>query len=622
MSALLSGRKALGRRLVEWLHAAPGGAASLGVLVGLGAGAGAVAFRYLILWFTELFSGHRDPSALGRAANPHVPWLGIAFVVLAPAIGGLLYGPLIARFAPEARGHGVPEVMLAVAERGGRISPKVAIVKSLASAICIGSGGSVGREGPIVQIGSALGSTVGQLVRVPPARLRLLVACGAAGGISATFNAPIAGVMFALELILRSLEAELFAVVVLASVAADVVGRAAFGNHPFLPLGGFHLVSLAEYPLYVGLGVFAALVGVTFIHFLYAIEDLCDRLWPWPDAVRPAVGGLLVGGLLLALPEMYGVGYPVLQRAISGRYVIGFLLLLLVGKMLATSLTIGIGGSGGIFAPSLFLGAMLGGAYGQVLNQLLPHQTAPAGAYALVGMAAVFAAAARAPITAVLIVFELTGDYRIILPLMCATVVATTLSSILSRETIYSLKLTRRGIDILQKRQPTLLQVLTVADAARPMPEGLGCDLPLEQIADRFAATAEKSLPIFDDAGRLQGVVRLGDVTDALASAVPNATASDLVTQHGTLRADGSLEEALERLAASGGALPVEIDGRHGDYRWISELDALDAYTTAARARERAGKGERRIDHHRCSGDARAEQRQHRQDDAPAEPYA
>jgi CIC family chloride channel protein len=234
---------------------------------------------------------------------------------------------------------------------------------------------------------------------------------------------------------------------------------------------------------------------------------------------------------------------------------------------------------------------MLGGAYGQALNHLLPHQTAPAGAYALVGMAAVFAAAARAPITAVLIVFELTGDYRIILPLMCATVVATTLSSILSRETIYSLKLTRRGIDILQKKQPTLLQVLTVADAARSMPEGLPCDLPLDRIAERFAATAEESLPVVDDEGRLQGVVRLGDVTDALASAVPDATAADLVTQRGTLRPDGSLEDALERLAAAGGPLPVEAGGRSGAYRWISERDALDAYTAAARARSSAGSG-------------------------------
>ena len=243
-------------RTVGWLHSSPGGAACLGVLVGLGAGGGAIVFRYLIVWVTEAFSGTHDYAGAGRVPNPHVPWLGIAFVVVAPAIGGLLYGPLIARFAPEARGHGVPEVMYAVSERGGRIGARVAIVKSLASALCIGSGGSVGREGPIVQIGSALGfdDRSGRSA-FPPARMRSLVACGAAGGISATFNAPIAGVMFSLELILRSFEAELFAVVVLASVAADVVGRAAFGDNPFLPLANFRLVSVAEYPLYVGLGL-------------------------------------------------------------------------------------------------------------------------------------------------------------------------------------------------------------------------------------------------------------------------------------------------------------------------------------------------------------------------------
>lgn len=575
--------------LVSWLHAAPGGAASLGVLIGLGAGAGAVAFRYLILWFTEAFSGTRDYSAAGRVANPHVPWLGIAFVVVAPIVGGLLYGPLIARFAPEARGHGVPEVMVAVAEHGGRISPKVAVVKSLASALCIGSGGSVGREGPIVQIGSALGSTIGQIVRVPPARLRLLVACGAAGGISATFNAPIAGVMFALELILRSFEAELFAVVVLASVAADIVGRAAFGNQPFLPLPGFRLVSFAEYPLYLGLGVAAGFVGVGFSRVLYAVEDLCDRAWPWSNAFRPAAGGLLLGLLLLALPQMYGVGYPVLEGAVSGRYVIGFLLLLLVGKMLATSLTIGIGGSGGIFAPSLFLGAMLGAAYGQVANDLLPHRTAAAGAYALVGMAAVFAAAARAPITSVLIVFELTGDYRIMLPLMCATVVATTLSSVLTRDTIYSLKLRRRGIDLARVAEPTLLQRLTVRDAMRPLPSRLLGEMTLDEVAECFASSDEPALPLLDREGELCGIVLRRDLADALSVEMPRARAADLAIGSATaLRSDLSLEDALERLVAAGGGLPVVDVGAHAGLSWITDRDALTTYTAAVRDRTSA----------------------------------
>ena len=213
---------------------------ALALLVGAGAGLGAIAFRYMILGFTYLFTGHATTARRARG-QPAAPGLGSWFVVLAPVVGGLLYGPLVSRFAPEARGHGVPEVMYAVNRLGGRMRPQVPIVKSLASALCIGSGGSVGREGPIVQIGSALGSVTGQLVRVSESQLRLLVACGAAGGISATFNAPIAGVFFALELILRNFETRSFGLVVLSSVTADAIGRAAFGSHPFLSLPGVHV---------------------------------------------------------------------------------------------------------------------------------------------------------------------------------------------------------------------------------------------------------------------------------------------------------------------------------------------------------------------------------------------
>ncbi|HKV45849.1 MAG TPA: chloride channel protein, partial [bacterium] len=374
------------QRLYDGLRGTPTGLIVLALTVGAGAGLGAVAFRYLILEFTRVFSGHDDYSAAGHAPNPVAPHLGPWFVVLAPVVGGFIYGILIERFAREARGHGVPEVMLAVAERGGRIRPQVAVIKSLASALCIGSGGSVGREGPIVQIGSALGSTLGQIARVPESRLRLLVACGAAGGISATFNAPIAGVFFGLELILRDFEVESFGVVVLASVLADIIGRAAFGAHPFLALPPFHLTSLWEYALYAGLGLLAAGVGLAFIRVLYGTEDLIDSLWRGPEWLRPAVGGIVLGLLLLALPQMYGVGYPVLEQAIRGNYMLWFLLALLVGKILATSLTIGIGGSGGVFAPSLFMGAMLGSAYGQLMHQALPGITGPSGAYGLVGM--------------------------------------------------------------------------------------------------------------------------------------------------------------------------------------------------------------------------------------------
>ena len=572
-------------RLGRWVARGSGGLPVLALLVGVGAGLGAIAFRYMILGFTHLFTGHRDYSAVGHAANPLVPGLGIWFVVLAPVIGGLIYGPLVARFAPEARGHGVPEVMLAVNRLGGRIRPQVPIVKSLASAVCIGSGGSVGREGPIVQIGSAIGSVTGQLFGLPESQLRLLVACGAAGGISATFNAPIAGVFFALELILRNFQTQSFGLVVLSSVTADAIGRAAFGNHPFLSLPAFNFSSPLELVLYAGLGVLATGVGLAFVRVLYAGEDVADRLWRCPDWLRPAAGGILLGLLLLAVPQMYGVGYPVLQQAVGGHYVILVLLALLAAKILATSLTMWIGGSGGVFAPTLFMGAMLGSAYGAVAHHLLPHLAAAPGAYGLVGMGAVFAAAARAPITAVIIIFELTGDYRIILPLMFAIVVATALSAALSRDTIYTLKLRRRGIDIDQPQATSLMAQITVAEAMGKPPRPIMPDQPLHELIKRFAAERSDSLPIIDENGSLLGVIAVVDVERAISQDTDETTrAAVLARAVPDLRADESLEDAVVALASTDNdGVPVlgDDDQLIG---WLTHRRLLRAY------RERSGK--------------------------------
>jgi CIC family chloride channel protein len=555
------------------------GLIALALLVGAGAGLGAIAFRYMILGFTYLFSGHKDYSAVGHASNPLVPGLGIWFVVLAPVIGGLIYGPLVSRFAPEARGHGVPEVMYAVNRLGGRMRPQVPVVKSLASAVCIGSGGSVGREGPIVQIGSALGSVTGQALRLPESQLRLLVACGAAGGISATFNAPIAGVFFALELILRNFETRSFGLVVLSSVTADAIGRAAFGSHPFLSLPGFTFSSPLELLLYAGLGVLATGVGLGFVRVLYAGEDIADRLWKsQPEWLRPAVGGVLLGLLLLAVPEMYGVGYPVLQLAVAGHYVILALLGLLAAKILATSLTMWIGGSGGVFAPSLFMGAMLGSAYGAIAHDLLPGLALAAGAYGLVGMGAVFASCARAPITAVLIIFELTGDYRIILPLMFAVVVATTLSNALTPDTIYTLKLRRRGIDIDAPQAP-LMSRIKVGEAMGELPRPLAPKQPLRDVLRRFTAERTDALPVIDHRGTLLGVITAADVEQAIAGSTDDLNAQALAHQAPGLRVDESLEDAVRALAATDDeGLPIlDKDGKRV-VGWLTHQRLLRAY--------------------------------------------
>jgi CIC family chloride channel protein len=553
------------------------GMAVLALLTGVGAGLGAIAFRYMILGFSYGFSGHRDYSSAGHAANPLVPGLGPWFVILVPVLGGLLYGPLVSHFAPEARGHGVPEVMYAVNQLGGRMRPQVPAVKSLASAICIGAGGSVGREGPIVQIGSALGSLMGQLMRLPESQIRLLVACGAAGGISATFNAPIAGVFFALELILRNFETRSFGLVVLSSITADAIGRAAFGSGPFLSLPTFTFSSPLELVLYGGLGVLATGVGLAFVRFLYGAEDLADRIWRGPAWARPAVGGLALGLLLFAVPQMYGVGYPVLEGAVAGHYVILALLGLLAAKILATSLTMAIGGSGGVFAPALFMGAMLGSAYGALAHGLAPGVAGSAGAYGLVGMGAVFAACSRAPITAVIIIFELTGDYRIILPLMLAVVVATAVSSALTRETIYTLKLRRRGIDI-EGPQPTLMGRIAVEEAMGALPRPLSLEDPLLQVARRLADERIDALPVLDEGGVFAGIVGASDVERAAATAGAGLTAGSVVHSAPEIRVGQSLEEAARALGGEDEALAVFDGEGERVVGWLTHRGVLRAY--------------------------------------------
>jgi chloride channel protein, CIC family len=565
----------------DWLRGTSAGLQLLAVMVGVGAGLGAVAFRWLIVSATWLLSGHTDYAAAPGRADPYLSGLGRWFVVAAPIVAGLIYGPLVHLFAREARGHGVPEVMYAVAERGGRIRPRVAAVKALASAVCIGGGGSVGREGPIVQIGSALGSSLGQLARLPESRLRLLVASGAAGGIAATFNAPVAGVFFALELILADFAVESFAAVVLAAVAASVIGRAAFGDYPFLALPAFSIHSPVEYLFYAALGLLAAAVGIGFSRFLYLVEDACDWLWRGPEWLRPAAGGVLLGGVLLVLPQMYGVGYPVLGRAVTGGYLLVFLLVLLVGKIIATSLTIGIGGSGGVFAPSLFIGAMLGEAFGLVLHRAAPGLVSTPGAYALVGMGAVFAGAARTPITAVIIMFELTGEYHIILPLMLAIALAAGVSKLMVKDSIYTRKLLRRGIDLHAPGR--VLERLTVASAARPLPLPLDPQADLAEMADRFAADRSAALPVIDDQGQLRGVVLAIEVERALHDQATRVTAADLAQSVPVLRHDARLEDALGELSRHGGAgLPVtQADGVTA---WITHRDLLRAAAGIARS--------------------------------------
>ena len=457
-------------RAADWLRDSRAGLFVIAVIVGAGSGLGAVVFRYLIYFFTWLATGHDQFGQNGHVPSGHLPWLGLGFFLLIPAIGGIVYGPLIYRYAREARGHGVPEVMVAVAENGGRIRPQVSVIKAVASAVCIGTGGSVGREGPIVQIGSALASSFGQWVRMPENRMRILVACGAGGGIAATFNAPITGVFFGVEIILREFSVDALFTVMLSAMIADAVAIPFLGDKPFLSgfPPGISLPHPSDYLLVAVLAVAAGLVGLLFKNVLYAIEDLWDRAWKdRPEWARPAIGGLALGVILLALPQMYGVGYPVMYKAVAGNYALWFLLVLAAGKILACSTTLGMGGSGGVFAPSLFIGVTSGMAFGVIISHLIGAAAGPPALYAVVAMGAVFTAAARAPLTSVASVVEMTGDYTLTLPVMLAVAIATALSRALSYGTIYTTKLLRRDQDIDRAAPWRVFSDLKAADAMR-----------------------------------------------------------------------------------------------------------------------------------------------------------
>jgi CIC family chloride channel protein len=557
-------------RIAGGLRGSRFGLFGIALVVGVGSGLGAVVFRYLIEAITWLATGKAQFGQDGYVGSSHFPWLGLGFFVVIPVVGGILYGPLVYRFAREARGHGVPEVMVAVAENGGRIRPQVAVVKALASALTIGTGGSVGREGPIVQIGSALASSLGQWIRMPENRMRILVACGAGGGIAATFNAPITGVFFGVEIILREFSVDAMFAVMLSAMVADAIAIPFLGNEHFLTgfPNGIVLHSPANYLLIAALAVIAALIGLLFKAVLYKIEDFCDFVWKGrPEWARPAVGGVVLGLFLLALPQMYGVGYPVMFKAVAGDYALWFLLILAAGKMIATSLTLGIGGSGGIFAPSLFIGVTSGMAFGVIVDHLFGPAAGDPALYAVVGMGAVFTAAARAPLTSLASVVELTGDFTLTLPVMLAVGIATAVSRGLSYSTIYTAKLLRRGQDIDRTAPWRAFTDLKAAGAMTPLP------VPLEVTATHRSSPA--SAP---DLSALPGTVTIIRDPQAVFATEPLA---DVLHQLDTYGRDG---------------LPVLSDDGRRVQGWITNQSALQTVTrqlgTPAAAREAGAAGD------------------------------
>jgi chloride channel protein, CIC family len=544
-------------------------ALGLGVITGLGA----VLFRDLIgLVHNLLFAGQAAVHYDANLFTAPAPWGPL--VILVPVLGAVVVTFLVTNFAPEAKGHGVPEVLDAIYYKGGVIRPVVALVKSLASAIAIGSGSSVGREGPIIQIGSALGSTLGQIIRMPAGQRISLVAAGAGAGIAATFNTPIGGVMFAIELMMPEVSGETFLPVAIATGTATFVGRWFLGDAPAFhvpPLQAMAVDSsaLLVLVLFAVLGALCGLGAAGFIRGLHLAEDLFDRIKS--RYLRHMLGMLLVGVLMFLLLRTFGqyyvdgVGYATVQAVLAGQISTFWLLgLLSVCKLLATSLSLGSGSSGGIFSPSLFMGATLGGGFAALLNTAgLPiHLSVPA--FAMVGMGAMVGGGTGAVMTAVTMIFEMTLDYSIVMPLIVAVALSIGARRVLSRETIYSLKLVRRGRAIPKARHANMFLV-------RSAREVMDTDiqvLPAQESFDDYLRQPEHAgrlrHVVVTDKGHIYGVIRVNTgLRRGLESARTGVSLRDVASRNFTVVGENeAVFDVIRRMWRRGAIMAVVVRGR------------------------------------------------------------
>lgn len=487
----------------------------LAAMIGFAGGYFAIGFKYLIMYankymFLGIGSDHQFFSGWHVCVLPCIP------------IGGLiLVGLLTTRLGKEAKGHGVPEVMSAVVRNGGIIRARMVFVKMIASALCIGSGGSVGREGPIVQIGSAIGSTVGQFFKMSGSGVNVMVACGAAAGISATFNAPIAGTLFAAEVILGGIEMASMSSVLVSSLVAASVARAYFGNEPAFIVPEYIMGSYWELGLYCALGIVAGLVAVAFTKTLYKVEDVFNAVKiHWVS--KAVIGGLIIGITGIFRPEILGVGYHAIELTLNDPWLfsIPMLVALCMLKIVMTSITIGAGGSGGIFAPSLFMGAMIGGGFGIIVQGIPYFSVAPPGAYALVGMSAVVAGTTHAPIQAILILFEMTDNYQIILPIMISCVISKMVARKISSDSIYTLKLSRRGELTGTGKDISVLENLHVRDVMDTRFRTIPRETPFYEIVKLIRTTNHDIFPVVNETGEYVGIINFQQIRQTLQNEV------------------------------------------------------------------------------------------------------
>ena len=517
---------------------------ALTIIIGILAGLAAVLFTIAIKEATHLLFGI-SPSHLRY--------------ILVPTAISLLTGFLLAKYFPDCRGSGVPQTEAAFHLQQGYIATRVPFGKFLTGVLCIGSGHSMGREGPSVQIGAGIASWLGRWFRLSPARAKSLVPVGAAAALAAAFNTPVAAVLFALEEIIGDMNASLIGSAVVASVTSVIVERSILGNHPIFRVPEYHLVHPAELLAYTGLGIVGGIVSLAFCEGLLRLRAFFLRLPERTRIYQPAIGGLIVGVLLVFFPQVLGVGYEYVDQALNGGLLLKTLLVLCLAKLVGTIISYASGNAGGIFAPSLYLGAMAGGAVGVLVHRFAPFPTGDPGAYALVGMGTLFAGIIRAPMTSVFMIFELTQDYQILVPLMIANMLSYMISKHYQPKPVYHALLEQDHIHLPGPASRVPVNAWRARDIMRVEDNGLFI-APETSIENAGSIAVEKGAPglLVGKRERLHGLVSSNDIERAIHSGNgADPVTSILIHDWKHVHPDHPIELALQRLKKNPGLLPV-----------------------------------------------------------------
>jgi chloride channel protein, CIC family len=534
---------------------------ALAAAVGLIAGVIAFLLYNLIALFTNLIFFHHVSFKMVSIRDHHLGY----WVIVVPVIGGIIVGLMAKYGSRKIRGHGIPEAMEAVLTNRSRIEPKVAILKPISAAIAIGTGGPFGAEGPIIQTGGAFGSLIGQVLHTTPSERKVLLACGAAAGMSATFSTPIAAVILAIELLLFEFKSRSFIPLVIASTLATSVHYALMGRGPMFEVGVVNFGLPTALPWYILLGVLCGLAAVGFSRALYWVEDLFERL-PIEDTWWPAIGALGLGVIGFFVPRVLGVGYDTISDILTGSLGLKLLLIVMLAKAVALLVSLGSGTSGGLLAPMFMSSAAMGGAFAMVVDRVFPNAGLAPAAFALVAMGAVFGAASRATFTFIIFAFEITRDYNAVLPLMLVSVIADGIAvTLMPHSSIMTEKLARRGLRINTEYEPDVLTGVLVADSMKLEPPTVSQTTTIREVADRIAQhdpilSRHHGVLVVDDQQKLVGVMTRGDLLRALQDdptgswTVLDAANINLVVAY----PDETLFEAAGRMLRKGvGRLPV-----------------------------------------------------------------